>query len=73
MKIDDGIVRLAAKKLAKEATIGELEELDRLMSEDTDTGYFLRVLFNTPTDGDAEDKERAVRLFEKIRASVKGE
>jgi len=71
MKIDDGIVRLAAKKLAKEATMDEIRELDYLMSQDTDEGFFLRVLFNVPTGSDAADKERSARLFEKIRALIK--
>ncbi|TSD67913.1 hypothetical protein FFF34_011145 [Inquilinus sp. KBS0705] len=68
MKIDDSTIQLAAKKLAQEATGSELTRLNQLMVQNTDTGYFLQLLFNSPTD--ANDDERSARLFRKIKSAI---
>ena len=72
MKIEDRIIELAIRKMAGEASVEELQELDSLSDKDVDVQKALQILLEEWTYEEQIPEERSRQLFEKIKAKIEG-
>ena len=81
MKLTDRILELAVKKLAREATVEELRELNELLNKDPDASAVLRLLFakwatsrqisKKDIDRNFEKKlKKRIRSYEPVRSAI---
>ena len=71
MKLKDRILELAVKKLAREATVEELRELDDLLNKDPDASAVLRLLLAKWTTNEQMSKEDTDRNFAKLMTRIR--
>ena len=71
MKLKDRVLELAVKKLAKEATVEELQELDELLNQDHDAAMVVRILLVKWTSGEPVSKADIDRSFAKLMTRIK--
>jgi putative ABC transport system permease protein len=71
MKLKGRILELAIKKLAREATVEESQELDDFLNKDPDASAVLRVLLAKWTTSEQMSKEDTDRNFAKLMARIK--
>lgn len=71
MKLKGRILELAVKKLAREATVEELRELDDLLNKDPDASAVLRLLLAKWTTNEQVSKEDTDRNFAKLMGRIK--
>lgn len=73
MNLEDHVLNLAAKRLAREASAGELRELNELLQENPALNVTLKLMF---TWWDASEQQKDTddnALLEKIRRHIQAE
>jgi hypothetical protein len=72
MEIEDQILELAVKKLAGEANVEELQQLDDLLKKNPDALTILQLMFEEwEIEEEQASEEDSHRLFAKIITSIK--
>jgi hypothetical protein len=71
MKLKERILELAVKKLAREATVEELQELDDVLNKDPDAFATIRLLLAKWTTNEQVPKEDTDRNFAKLMGRIK--
>jgi hypothetical protein len=71
MKLKERILELAVKKLAREATVEELQELDDALNKDPDAFGAIRILLAQWTTNEQVSKEDIDSNFAKLMERIK--
>ncbi|HTK20311.1 MAG TPA: hypothetical protein VL442_12375 [Mucilaginibacter sp.] len=72
MRTKDRIWALVAKRLAKEATITELQELNKLLKKSASIDWQIKIIADWwKEDIQEEIAEKETRLFQKIKGKIK--